>query len=88
MLEQKQSKLSQHDVSQNTGQRSSSATAERSIDFERSMMEIDAEFRSHRNKVYRFFYKIIMSVTFNFLIYCFILANTITLAMYRFDQSD
>jgi len=27
-------------------------------------------------------------VTFNFLIYCFILANTITLALYRYDQSE
>ena len=28
------------------------------------------------------------SVTFNFLIYCFILANTISLAAYRYDQSE
>ena len=31
---------------------------------------------------------LVTSVTFNFLIYCFILANTITLAMFRFDQSS
>ena len=30
----------------------------------------------------------VISVSFNFIIYCFILANTVTLAMYRFDQSD
>ena len=28
------------------------------------------------------------SVTFNFLIYCFIVANTVTLALYRYDQSE
>ena len=30
----------------------------------------------------------VISVTFNFLIYCFILANTVTLAMYRYDESE
>ena len=30
---------------------------------------------------------IVISVTFNFLIYCLILTNTITLALYRYDQS-
>ena len=51
-------------------------------------MEFNAEERAERNRCYRFFYYVVISVTFNFLIYCFILANTITLAMYRFDQSD
>lgn len=27
-------------------------------------------------------------MSFNFIIYCFIVANTVTLALYRFDQSD
>ena len=30
----------------------------------------------------------VTSVTFNFLMYCIILANTMTLALYRFDQSE
>ena len=47
--------------------------------------EIGAEERASRNCCYRFFFEIVMSVTFNFLIYCFIIANTITLAMYRYD---
>ena len=49
---------------------------------------MDAETRSQQNVVYSFFYAVVTSVTFNFLIYCFILANTITLALFRFDQSD
>ena len=47
--------------------------------------EIHCENRAKRNGCYNFFYQIVISVTFNFLIYCFILANTITLALYRFD---
>ncbi len=47
--------------------------------------EIDVEERANRNCCYRFFFEVVMSVTFNFLIYCFIIANTITLAMYRYD---
>jgi hypothetical protein len=30
----------------------------------------------------------VISVSFNFLIYCLIIGNTVTLALYRFDQSD
>ena len=52
------------------------------------MAEIHVEDRAKRNCVYSFFFAVVTSVTFNFLIYCFILANTITLALYRFDQSD
>lgn len=47
----------------------------------------DADNRAERNKCFGFFYQMVSSVTFNFLIYCFIMGNTITLAMYRFDQS-
>ena len=52
------------------------------------MIERNMEERAKRNKVYGFCYGFVMSVTFNFLIYCFILANTITLALYRYDQSE
>jgi len=48
----------------------------------------NAEARAAKNKFLSLFYSVVTSVTFNFLIYCFILANTITLALYRFDQSD
>ena len=48
-------------------------------------VEFNAEERASKNCCYRFFYEIVISVTFNFLIYCFILANTITLALYRYD---
>ena len=47
--------------------------------------EIHAEDRAKRNCLFGLFYGIVTSVTFNFLIYCFILANTITLALYRYD---
>ena len=48
----------------------------------------DAEQRSKKNCCYQVFYEVVISVTFNFLIYCFILANTVTLAMYRYDESE
>ena len=47
-----------------------------------------AQKRSNRNKCFKFFYELVISVTFNFLIYCFILANTITLALHRYDESE
>lgn len=50
--------------------------------------ELEIEERAKKNRVYGFFFEIVMSVTFNFLIYCFIIGNTITLAMYRYDQSE
>ena len=43
------------------------------------------EQRAELNKVYKFFFEVVTSVSFNFLIYCFILVNTITLAMHRYD---
>ena len=46
---------------------------------------LDAESRALKNKIYFFFYEIVVSVSFNFLIYCFIVANTVTLALYRSD---
>ena len=33
-------------------------------------------------------YLIVVSVSFNFFIFCLILANTITLAAYTYDQSE
>ena len=44
--------------------------------------------RADKNILFGFFYNIVISVTFNFMIYCLILANTITLALYRYDQSE
>ena len=44
--------------------------------------------RSERKKVYKFFFELVTGVWFNFAIYCIILANTITLALYRYDQSE
>lgn len=55
------------------------------VDNSQISAEIGAEERATRNCCYEFFYEIVMSVTFNFLIYCFIIANTITLALYRYD---
>jgi len=60
---------------------------ELSID-ESDLAEGYCEMRARRNSCYKVFYEIVISVTFNFLIYCFILANTITLALFRYDQSD
>ena len=53
-----------------------------------SEIEVAVVMRAQQNKCYEFFFELVMSVTFNFLIYCFILANTVTLALYRFDQSE
>lgn len=52
---------------------------------QRTEAEIHAEHRAKRNCVYGFFYEVVTSVTFNFLIYLFILGNTITLSLYRYD---
>ena len=51
----------------------------------KSEAEIDAENRAKTNRLYALFYQIVTSVTFNFLIYCTIFVNTVTLAMYRYD---
>ena len=50
--------------------------------------EKEARLRSERNSVYRFFYLIVTSVSFNFFIFLLILGNTATLAAYTYDQSD
>ena len=54
---------------------------------QQSIYRMEITDRADKNKCYGFFYNIVTSVTFNFLIYCLILANTITLALYRYDQS-
>ena len=46
------------------------------------------EIRADRNAVYKFFYTIVASVWFNFSVYLLIFFNTITLALYTYDQSD
>ena len=50
--------------------------------------EKNARERSHTNSLYRFFYLIVTSVSFNFFIFILIIGNTLTLAAYTFDQSD
>ena len=50
--------------------------------------EKDARIRSHSNKCYRGFYHVVTSVSFNFFIFVLIIGNTITLAIYTYDQSD
>ena len=51
------------------------------------LLKMNSEERAKKNRVYMFFYSIVTSVTFNFLIYCIIVSNTIALSLYRFDQS-
>ena len=50
--------------------------------------EKDARVRSRLNGVYRFFYAIATSVTFNFFIFCLILLNSFTLAIHTYDESE
>lgn len=47
--------------------------------------EKDARERSRQNCVYRIFYILATSVTFNFIIFCLILLNAVTLAVYTYD---
>ena len=58
------------------------------IHFEEEDDKRNARKRSHQNKIYRFFYKLVTSVSFNFTMFILILANSITLAMYTYDQTD
>ena len=50
--------------------------------------EVDARTRSKQNKCYRCSFLFVTSVSFNFFIFVLILANTITLACYTYDESD
>ena len=56
--------------------------------FEEEEFEKDARRRSHENKCFRCLFLMVTSVSFNFFIFCLILLNTITLAIYTYDQSD
>ena len=58
------------------------------IDPWRKEEELDEEQRSYKNSVYRCMYLVVVSVSFNFFIFCLILANTLTLALYTYDQSE
>ena len=62
-----------------------SLTNEDIVMTEDNQLEFNAAERARRSCCYSFFYEIVISVTFNFCIYCFIMGNTITLASYRFD---
>ena len=57
-------------------------------DFEEEDYEKEARMRSERNGVYKCFFQIVTSVSFNFFIFLLIIGNTITLAAYTYDQSD
>ena len=50
--------------------------------------EREARERSFKNPCYRSTYLMVSSVSFNFTIFCLILANTVTLAFYTHDQSE
>ena len=50
--------------------------------------EMDSRKRSKQNKCYRCTYLLVTSVSFNFFIFVLILANTATLAVYRYDESE
>jgi hypothetical protein len=58
------------------------------FDFEEEKYEKNARTRSEQNGVYRCFYDIVTSVSFNFFIFLLIIGNTVTLAAYTFDQSN
>ena len=57
-------------------------------EYEEEDHEQDARSRSRRNGCYRCTFKIVTSVAFNFIIFLLIIANTITLACYRYDESE
>jgi len=58
------------------------------FDFEEEKYEKNSRTRSEQNGVYRCFYDIVTSVSFNFFIFLLIIGNTVTLAAYTFDQSN
>ena len=64
--------------------------AEMYSDYGDSELEHDkrARLRSDTNGFFRCMYILVTSVAFNFFIFVLILLNTLTLAMYRYDQSD
>ena len=50
--------------------------------------EVAARRRARAGGCLRCMYLFVTSVTFNFTVFLLILANTLTLALYRYDQSD
>jgi len=50
--------------------------------------EKDARIRADQNGVYKCLFELVTSVSFNFFIFVLIIANTITLASYHYNQSD
>ena len=50
--------------------------------------EIYAEDRAKRNSIYRFFFNIVISVSFNFAIYIVIIGSVITLAMFNYKRTE
>ena len=50
--------------------------------------EKDARYRSDQNSCYSCMYSLVTSVSFNFFIFLLIIANTMTLALYSYDQSE
>ena len=45
----------------------------------------EIEEKAKKNKIINFFHELVTSAHFNFFIYCLIMCNTITLALYRYD---
>ena len=56
--------------------------------YEEEEYESDARRRSHENQFNRFFYLIVTSVWFNFIIFLCIIANALILAQYSYDMSQ
>ena len=48
----------------------------------------DIEDKAKKHKIINFFHQVVISAHFNFFIYCLIMGNTITLALYRYVQSE
>jgi len=57
-------------------------------EYEENDYEEDARIRSRKNGCLRCTYKLVTSVSFNFFIFVLIIANTITLACYTYDESE
>ena len=56
-------------------------------DFEEEEFEKDARQRSEQNGLYKVLFDLVTSVSFNFFIFLLIIGNTMTLAVYSYDQS-
>ena len=56
-------------------------------DFEEKQFERNARQRSQLNGLYKVLFDLVTSVSFNFFIFLLIIGNTMTLAVYSYDQS-